>query len=112
MSSAHAAALGYGRLTLVLGDERGVTAKELSAKGDRTRLSAGDLLATGIALATHGVQLDGLETLVIVDDSSDGVRLADDSAASIKPTLAEYGDGEQTLIQALRALDSRDRLHR
>lgn len=110
MSSAHAAALGYGRLTLVLGDELGVTAKEVAAKGDGTRLSESDLLATRTALAVRDVRLDGLETLVIMDDPSDGVRLADDAEASIKPTLAEYGDAEQTLIQALRALDSHDRL--
>ncbi|MGW5148215.1 hypothetical protein [Rhodococcus koreensis] len=61
MGAAQAAAIICGCRQLVLGDEIGVTAYEVSTDGDRIRLAAADLQATARILGDNGVECSDFE---------------------------------------------------
>ena len=69
MGATQAAAIICGCRQLVLGDELGVTAYEVSTDGDRIRVAAADLQATARVLRDNGVEGSDFEALVVVSNA-------------------------------------------
>ncbi|TQC44814.1 hypothetical protein EEB14_35145 [Rhodococcus sp. WS4] len=69
MGATQAAAIICGCRQLVLGDEIGVTAYEVSSDGDRIRVAAADLQATARVLRDNGVEGRDFEALVVVSNA-------------------------------------------
>lgn len=92
------------RLQLVLGDEVGVTAREVSVDGERIRLGAADLQLTARVLRDNGLEPVDFEALVVV--STDQETLVSSGGVDDEVTVEILGAPDGPLT-AMRTLDPR-----
>lgn len=102
MGTAQAVVIVRGRLQLVLGDEVGVTAREVSVDGERIRLGSADLQLAARVLRDNGVEPVDFDALVVV--STDHETSVSSGGVDEEVTVEILGvpDGPLT---ALRTLD-------
>lgn len=102
MGTAQAVVIGRERLQLVLGDEVGVTAREVSVDGERIRLGAADLQLAARVLRDNGVEPVGFDALVVV--STDHETSVSSGGADDEVTVEILGVPDGPLA-ALRTLE-------
>ncbi len=102
MGTAQAVVIVRERLQLVLGDEVGVTAREVSVDGERIRLGAADLQLTARVLRENGVEPVDFEALVVVSADHEFIVSSGGVDDEVAVEILGVPDGSLT---ALRTLD-------
>ncbi|RQM32248.1 hypothetical protein [Rhodococcus ruber] len=101
MGTAQAVVIGRERLQLVLGDEVGVTAREVSVDGERIRLGAADLQLAARVLRDNGIEPVDFDALVVVS-TNQGTLVPAGDVDEVTVEILGVPDGPLT---ALRTLD-------
>ncbi|GAA3520472.1 hypothetical protein RAJCM14343_1757 [Rhodococcus aetherivorans] len=104
MGTAQAAVIGRERLQLVLGDEVGVTAREVSVDGERIRLGAADLRLAARVLRENGVEPVDFDALVVVSTDHETVLPFGGGHDEVTVEILGVPDGP---LAVLRTLDPR-----
>ncbi|WP_432793603.1 hypothetical protein [Rhodococcus ruber] len=102
MGTAQAVVIVRERLQLVLGDEVGVTAREVSVDGERIRLGAADLQLAARVLRDNGVEPVDFDALVVVSTDHETIVPAGGADDEVTVEILGVPDGPLT---ALRTLD-------
>ncbi|MDO2378395.1 hypothetical protein Q2298_08515 [Rhodococcus electrodiphilus] len=101
MGTAQAVVIVRERLQLVLGDEVGVTAREVSVDGERIRLGAADLQLTARVLRENGVEPVDFEALVVVSADHEFIVSSGGVDDEVAVEILGVPDGSLTVLRTL-----------
>ncbi|OUS97248.1 hypothetical protein [Rhodococcus sp. NCIMB 12038] len=101
MGAAQAVAIVRRRLQLVVGDEIGVTAYEVSSGGNRTRLAAADLPIVAQVLTDEGVEPGDFDALVVLSNDGETTVVSADMHDEVTVEILGAPDGPLTVLRTL-----------